>query len=207
MAFPTTPILDDFNRADEGPPPSASWSFPITTNAGNGLGVSSNHLVPLPSNAESWYQVAYGGKHQEVYIDITDKSTAGVISLFVCIANPEQDNTADGYKVSVDIATQVGTIYRLDNAVATTLGSSFSFNPSNGDSIGIDANTTSIRYMTKTSGVWSEVASRSENTYRGGYLGVGIGGSLQVLDNFGGGTVSEPTELMIQMGYIGGWRR
>ena len=26
MAFPTTGILDDFNRGNEGPPPSANWT-------------------------------------------------------------------------------------------------------------------------------------------------------------------------------------
>ena len=25
MAFPNTPVLDNFNRANEGPPPSANW--------------------------------------------------------------------------------------------------------------------------------------------------------------------------------------
>ena len=44
MAFPTTGLLDDFNRADEGPPPSASWSISYGGPHGE-LKVSSNQCV------------------------------------------------------------------------------------------------------------------------------------------------------------------
>lgn len=44
MAFPTTPILDNFNRGDEGPPPSANWT--TVTWSDGGLKVLSNAAVP-----------------------------------------------------------------------------------------------------------------------------------------------------------------
>ena len=64
MALPSTPILDDFNRADEGPPPSASWSS--TT-----MSVISNRLVPdLDVTPQAVWLSPFTSNNQEAYISI-----------------------------------------------------------------------------------------------------------------------------------------
>jgi hypothetical protein len=72
MTFPTTPILDDFNRANEGPPPSANWSaYHASWGFGDGLEVVSNQCKGNSYNlCGDWWSVETFGSDCEVYVTI-----------------------------------------------------------------------------------------------------------------------------------------
>ena len=56
MSFPTTGILDNFNRADESPLTSAMWSTtPAQTLTTNKLKVVSNECQPIAATGVSQY--------------------------------------------------------------------------------------------------------------------------------------------------------
>lgn len=93
MTFPTTPILDNFNRANEGPPPSTNW----VTLGPYGFKVVSNQAAP--SNAlESiavWNTIF--GRDLEWYISLPVMSTAIVEVLRVLFRCTTQSTAGSGF--------------------------------------------------------------------------------------------------------------
>lgn len=73
MTFPTTSILDDFNRSDEGPPPSADWSTDPRNVGTLGLVVQSNELRTESgaNDGEAWWSGDAFGPDQEMYLTLT----------------------------------------------------------------------------------------------------------------------------------------
>lgn len=186
MAFPTTGILDDFNRADTGPPPSASWGGQIRTSEDGGLKVASNLCVPaVDSVCSGWWNDATFGPDSEVYATLVTVDPARVATFWVSISSPGTAGL-DGYLLYAFPGTE--TIYRVDNEVLTALGASGTMTYTNGDSLGLDLVGGTITSHKKTGGVWSSILTRSDSTYTTGYVGFGMQGNGFSADDFGGGT-------------------
>lgn len=183
MAFPTTGILDNFNRANEGPPPSASWSTPAGL---SGCVVSSNQCAAAAANGFAVWNTSYNDA-QECYATIAVMS--GSVAVFARMQNTGSGATLDGYSV----VTGGTTIYiqRIDNGGATTLGSPISQTVSAGDAIGIVVNGSSIQSWYKASGgSWTLIDTQTDSTYSGsGQPAVVMTDTTARLDDFGGGTV------------------
>lgn len=184
MAFPTTGVLDDFDRANEGPPPSSNWTSAIE-GSGGGHSVLSNQMKANSTPSSNWWNAAQFGPDCEVHLEIVTFSNGSYV--WIRIQSPGSA-AVDGYLVF--IATTTITTYRCDNGGFTQLGASDSVTYSNGDSVGLEAIGTDISVYRKTGGSWgAAVQSRSDATYSTGFIGVRSPSISSIWDNFGGGTV------------------
>ncbi|MDR3642149.1 MAG: hypothetical protein P4L74_00800 [Candidatus Doudnabacteria bacterium] len=199
-AFPSTGILDNFNRANQGPPPSSSW-----TNLENGLDVSSNAVVSNTAGQpnSSYYNTAFG-PNQEVYVTASNQ-VGDDFYLTGRMTNISGANF-DGYVVYVSTngSNQAITIYigRADNqdgagsnftnftVLADLMYSQTNITIANGDGVGMSIIGNKISaYYRSGSGSWQLIGSATDSTYNSaGYIGIGRN-TLGSLDNFGGGTI------------------
>ena len=199
-AFPETSVLDDFNRDNEGPPPSASW-----TNVDNGLKVVSN-AVEGDTGAGNWsnYNVSTYGSDCECYITLgVDMQAVNVYARLSAV-----DSEDDGYRVT-SYDDEV-LIYRLDDGVATQLGTEVSQAYASGDQLGIECKGSNISsYYNDGGSGWGVLDTQVDATYdAAGYIGMRIYNDNKPCDNFGGGTVEEAPSgggqvIVIIMSHIG----
>jgi hypothetical protein len=189
MAFPTTSVLDDFNRANEGPPPSASWTNSAGTAGLAGLQVVSSTLQNSGSfeQREDYWNVTTFGPDSEVYVTVT---TVGITSfrLYLRLQTPGTAGT-DGYLAY--FASTAVFIYRIDNTSLTQQGASVSLTLAGGESYGFEIIGSDMNVYKKSGGSWgTTLATRTEATYSAaGNIAIGTDAQNWVLDDFGGGTV------------------
>jgi hypothetical protein len=200
MAFPTTSVLDDFNRADESPLGNSTWAGPVI-NGGPQLKLASNQVESVTTEARgSSYWSSSFSADQEVYADIV--ALDQVMSLYGRTIDPGA-TTRDGYQVVITSLTGPDNIVlnRVDDETATQLGASMSSTLSANDAIGLECSGSNISVYTRVSGTWGLVATRVDATYAsGGVIGIdsssfSAGGKI---DNFGGGNIvtSEETPVV-----------
>lgn len=195
MPFPTTAVLDNFNRSNVGPPPSASWSQAFSGIFGQFKVVSNRAAVNsiLNGYAENYYNVAdYGGDCEAYVTLVTKPANATIFGLglrmvdLVGAANPE------GYMLFLSALSGTDTLQidRIDNGVRTLLGTTVTQEISNGDSIGIRAIGSNLTCWYKASGgSWALLFSRTDATYSAaGRIEIITTSAATVLDDFGGGT-------------------
>lgn len=206
MAFPTTSIIDNFNRANEGPPLSSSWSR--TFYATSGLEVVSNGAMQDDVNqvAGEYRNTGTYGPDSEAYITITTRATSGDYCTVWVDARLQDPNasTIDGYEVEMvmregNTTVNIVRIWKIVNNSFSQLGSDINTTISNGDSFGIEVTgtgTVTIKaYHKPSGGSWGEIGSATDSSSpinSAGYIGIGIydsGSAQTVLDDFGGGTV------------------
>jgi hypothetical protein len=206
MTFPLTGVLDDFNRANEGPPPSASWAGPLYADDGS-MKVVGNEavgteaaefngaywLTPMPPSCEVHVKVATmpaDGERTSVYLRVADEGGApdGYLLSFY-----RWDGGSDGWQ-----------IYRVDNGAWTQLGATVDKDVSAGDSMGLEAIGPRLRGYQKTGGVWAEVEvlERTDSTYSNwGKIAMSPQNDTCTLDDFGGGGIQTPALRRRQEGY------
>lgn len=191
MAFPTTSVLDDFNRADESPLDNSTWAGPII-NGGAELKLVSNQVesVTVESRGSSYWTTSFDAD-QEVYVDVV--AVDQVMSLYARTVDPGA-TTRDGYQVVITSLTGPDNIVinRIDDESDTQLGASLSSNLSANDAIGLECQVSTISCYTRISGVWGLVGSRTDSTYTsGGVIGIDSSSfsSGARIDNFGGGNL------------------
>lgn len=183
--FPTTGILDDFNRANEGPPLSSSWVISY-----EGLKVVSNQCAPN-ATSENWYEDKYNtswGSDVEAYFTIAtlDVNTEDV---YTYIKNDGSTAYSIHYNgTAIWLGYLVSGDETLLNATNYTLQSGYKLGISYVDGVltGWVNNTTS----------WTSVVTASNssslNTSGFTYLGMhSINGSMRY-DDFGGGNYTAP---------------
>lgn len=193
MAFPTTSVLDDFNRANGAL--GANYSEePFNDTIEASFAIATN-VVSLTADAYGsvWYNAASYGPNAEVYIDIPVAAAAGAYNLYLRIAQPSAAaSTGDGYKVE-QINGAGLTFYRVDNGVSTALGATdVTADLASGDKFGAAIIGQTLYAYRYTSGAWAGYGtSRTDTTYTAaGFIGFGLydlGGTSRY-DNFGGGT-------------------
>jgi hypothetical protein len=209
VAFPTTGILDNFNRAAEGPPPSASWTN-VWIDAAGGLrtdGVACLMNAAGDGVDSSYWNVADFGPDCEVHAKFPIKDsfpTGAEFVLALRLANIGT-GTTDGYGLDIDIGgAGVHSVMRYDNQVPAGVGSTFSQAWTAGDSFGFEAIGTTLKaYYKPAAGSWTEIASRTDSTYTAaGKIGLAIAGlnAEGTADDFGGGTISGggPAGVLVQ---------
>lgn len=189
MAFPVNGVLDNFDRANAGPPPSASWTGPMDPADTFGLFVVTNQCK---ANGGGWggayWNGATFGTNTEVYCTVRSNHE---FFLYARIASPGGAGAMDGYAVDFAFAGDVIKVYRIDNAVYTQLGTTISQTLAVGDQIGFSVIGSTITvYVNGTS-----VGTRSDSTYSAaGYIGADVEPS-GILDDFGGGTLVTTSPL------------
>jgi hypothetical protein len=190
--FPATAVLDNFNRADQGPPPSASW----VTCSGSGWRVLSNLCAPFGGAAQhgaTWNNSF--GSIQEVYFQIanTPPASSGYVACFARLQSPTNLNS-DHYEVRAHLISgtnnDVLRLFKVIGGVASQIGIDIAlgvdFAPTGGDQIGLRCEGTTIT-------VWFNGALKRTVTdsslnvpgYIGIYNAANVGTAMA--DNFGGG--------------------
>lgn len=196
MAFPTTGVLDDFNRANGGLGANYTQE-PFNDGTGGALVIASNAIrASAGSSYEGvWYNPATFGPDSEVYMDVVTANPAGFYILCLRILQPSNSaSTGDGYFIQVDQGGPNLKFYRQDNGVSTQLGAADSVTAiASGDKWGVEMIGSTLTAYRYTAGAWAAYgATRSDGTYTtAGYLGFYIfeGSLVSVFDNFSGGTV------------------
>ncbi len=219
--FPTTGVLDDFNRADENPLSlTGAWGAPILT--------GTLQTMKLSSNAIMDDSLADGGGSGQAYRD--DQNYGPGVEAYVTILTPWANNSSDfwfwmngnaenaagrdGYKLYAVYFTGAWyyTVYRADNDVDTELTPSFEAGPTlaSGDKLGgeIMADGTITWYYKASAGSWgaaSGVSTRSDATYTSGHIGIskGFNDTTSALDDFGGGTIVTASPSVPRMMLLG----
>lgn len=189
MAFPTTGILDNFNRANEGPPPSSGWAADATVGT-NQLTTSGNTLAAGTSNVFAYWAQSIFGPDSEVWVTLTTKSGGTNYLALYLRFDPATHN---GYELELDPVvggTDTSQHYRVDNAVFTAIGAAISQEFSNGDGLGLEVDGTTLQGYRRSGSTWAPLGTtRSDSTYKGiGRLAIQLGNTDVVCDDFGGGT-------------------
>lgn len=202
MSFPTTSVVDNFNRANEGPPPSASWKavddlwggMKVVSNgckAGTGNSINGAVLTTAASSADS-----------EAYMTISTKPGTGS-SAGVLLRGKDMTGSGavapDGYEIEWSDDDGNGTVetiavYRMDNGSFTKLGASISRTCSNGYKLGASMAGSTIEVFTDEGAGWTSRGTRTDSTYTAaGYYGIqfyeGTASPTAVADDFGGGAI------------------
>lgn len=197
MAFPTTGILDNFNRADEGPPPTG-WRSEGLVGASSGLIVQSNTCKDSTADG-GVYATSYGPDSECFYTWSTLPANGQSCRLGVRISTP--GGSTSGYELRVnrvDANPGADILYlRLDSGAATQLGATINDTDgalSSGVKFGMDVSGNTITGYVNRSGSWSSYSSQSDSTYTAaGYIGMRCSDTSALFDDFGGGTVSSGT--------------
>lgn len=201
-AFPQTwsatgRILDDFNRADEGPPPSSNWATGIF--AGNpGLRVVSNTLRQVTQNTGSdAYRLDVLGEDHEAYMTVSGYLTNEAYHIYGRLQNIGLGGggTSNGYMVVVEFNTPNWDVKlnRMTGGAFTQLGTTDT-RTAQVTQIGIrcEADHITAVYNDGSGLTLSTVATATDNTYRGASrVGVRLARTgAHVADDFNAGTIA-----------------
>lgn len=201
--FPTTPVLDTFNRANEGPP-MTGW-----TDVAGGVKVLSNTAVGSAAGANvSLYSTAFSS-NQEAYVKISTTPTDGTdVQIFARFSGgPGNGYAVTALKVAGSSNDVIGLI-RYDGGSPVGIGSDSTQEYSSADSIGIVCIGSSISVLYKPSaGSWTVLQTVTDATYSGSSnIGLLVNNtSPGVVDDFGGGNVvvgNVYSNMVIQGGFI-----
>lgn len=188
MAAPSTPILDNFNRADENP--AVGWTADVSAGGYANFQVLSNQMAPAAGAFSSayWNATAFGSD-QECYLTVPTLGAATYTSILARIQNP-------GASVSFyEFSWDAGNSYLL-KAVAggarTQLGGSLGVVISAGDKVWLNVTGSTITSYRFTGGAWAVMdVPRTDTAITGaGYVGAWVQNDTAVrLDDFGGGAI------------------
>lgn len=197
MAFPTTSLLDDFNRADTGPPPSGSWDSAGLDLASSALSVVSNTCKSANTGGGAWGTTF--GPDSEVYTTLATLMGANQRVRLYLRAQQTGGATLDGYMVDFQrVDANPGCdmkIFRIDNDANTQLGSTVSETGGalvTGNELGADVVGTTITGYIFRSGAWGSVISNTGDANYGsaGLIGMASTDSTARMDDFSGGTTA-----------------
>lgn len=199
-AFPTTGVLDDFNR-DNGPL-GANWTAAHTFFGTDLSVVSGNQFAPTSGDyVIVYYNVSTYGASCEAYVTVVTRTTVNGDGPYVgarlqqaCDSAPsEVAHTLDGYFAAIELATTGNwRIYRMDDGTNTQLGDTVVEVSANGEKIGIECVGDQISCY-RYSGAWELQMTRTDATYGNAGYNALYGGSDDAnyrLDDFSGGTIS-----------------
>ena len=207
VTFPQTGILDDFNRIDEGPPPSVNWTTPA--------GEIGRIVVG--------YQMAqdFAGGIGGIRGAVWNSTVYTDCEVYVTIANSGGDGSGEAIWARTDIGMATGYSLRFIrddtggdylSLEAVEIGNVTNVNHEliNGDSFGLRVIGNSIEILYKPfGGSWTPLWTGTDSSYpNAGYIGVDGSGWFEDLrlDDFGGGEAvaikPTPTPTTIPSGVI-----
>lgn len=169
-------LLDDFNRADEGPPPSSNWSDKVLSTDSNGLKVTSNECGPggAPTvPASSYWNVAKFADCQPYVTATVAPGGSWQIRVFARLQNPGVVSATNGYYAAQSDAGG-NQVFRLDNSVATQIGPTHTgVAMVAGDKLSLECLGPKIGMYKYQGGVWQQTVAVTDSTYQdAGYVGL-----------------------------------
>lgn len=198
MGFPNTSILDNFNRADQGPPLSINWTDFFGDSGG--WKVSSNTAVMgsgVNNGSEYWNPNIFG-PDCEAYFTVTTKPTSTKALRILARIQTSLPSIFPGdpdmYWVELKpaVGTDVVNITRYFGGTPTIL-TAINQEFSTGDALGISVIGSTITAWYKASGgSWVSIGTGIDTTLTSaGYIGINADADLTaVLDDFGGGSIN-----------------
>lgn len=188
--FPTTDVLDGFNRADENPlSDGGAWNGPTRDNF-ELLRVVSNqaaHHDGTGAQGAMYRDDQVHARPLEVFITCTVRST-GDFGIDYCIQNPGGPGTLDGYRWQTNGA--VLQLYRITNGTFLKISGDYAINAVDGDSLGVRLRADGVHELYyQTGGVWSLVDDTiDDDTYTDGFVGFLLSPIAAMrAEDFGGG--------------------
>lgn len=191
MSFPTTGILDSFNRANENPlSDGGKWTQFLT----NPMQIVSDQCVGTAAsgayNGASWNNSSF--TNGEVYVTFPTPALVTGDQAFLYVnfnfssgngyVLDYYENTTGGDNISVNISTGF-SLSSLINGVNRNI--------STGDSLGLSAVSGVVTMWYKASGgSWTSLGSKSDSTYTSGEVGFACeySATSMAFTNFGGGS-------------------
>lgn len=204
QTFPSTGIIDNFDRANEDPV-TGNWSNNLF-GTGFGCQISSNLLTKATGNPGNgcWYNAATYGAAQEVYATMpnaTGHVSTSALRLVACLQNSVGTSTTQGYGLRVkkeDAANDIIQIVSFNGESFSNIGNQISQEVDNGDQVGIRivGDNTIELYFNDAGAGWSLIDSITDSTYTcaNTYLGAYIRSNTFEFDDLGGGTVVTASE-------------
>lgn len=209
MAFPTTSIIDDYNRANADPV-SGNWSGPAYGSgpSANRCKIVSNQLCPTSTTPTSGrsddYSTTSYGPDVEAYVTIAAVGEANTATeLVVRMQNAGTDNVSGygAYALRYSTGESDLTLFHLDNAAGTVFPGVSAYIPyfgngtiswQIGDKYGIAVIGSTLQLWINQAATpgWNLVGSLSDNSYTtAGPISPMIEHSAWKLDDVGGGTI------------------
>lgn len=176
MPEPSAPVIDDFNRTNQGPPPSSSWAGPIVTGQ-SGLRVVSNELVASATGFRDAYWNEVFPADQEAAITFVTVP-AGQFYLHARINTPGSAHNSYFARYTPAGSSSDLRIGRVLGGSYATLATYANQQAQAGDRVSIQCEGTSpttLRLYRYRSGSWSligETTDSSSALQAGGMVGV-----------------------------------
>jgi peptidoglycan/xylan/chitin deacetylase (PgdA/CDA1 family) len=196
-----TPILDNFNRANENPL-SGGGNWGAISSVGGAQLVSNAVASPSSTTAASLWRTVFAGD-VETYATIPiSTNNAGLYA-----ETTLSSGNANGYlwQWQGSDVSPVFRLYRADNSVLTTLGTFSGFTLTAGDKLALRVIGDSVQGWVYHLGDWQQVASATDTTYRTGQIGVRPRGTTPIIDDFGGGPVLAPQQTVVSLTFDDAW--
>lgn len=195
MAFPTTAVLDDFNRTEDPLSQGGAWSNP--TESGD-VTLKTNGSTLLLGSGTGYgdaYRTTSVGPDSEVYCTLSTLGAVGTdnVFIYVRVASPGGaglDGYVMGFGRGAGAADDGWTIFRIDDAAGTQLGAQIVQDVAAGEKIGLEIIGSTIAPYHYNGSVWTQLGTRSDSTYSAaGKIAITFNDVTWRIDNFGGGTV------------------
>jgi len=187
-------ILDNFARANQGPPPSASWTSSPDPSVGGGLVVETNRVkgTTASTNNQAWWNAQQFGPDSRVFVeDVQHHSQSW---LWLRLTNPGTA-THSAYQAQIGNPTSLNyQIVKVVNGVSTNIVPwTAGITITHGDSWEFKAIGTTLTLSRRAPGgsTWSTVWTGTDTSLTGaGFLALTIRNAVSTVDTFGGNTIS-----------------
>jgi len=194
---PLTPVLDNFNRADNSGPPGSNWTHMpgLSSGAANDLFITSDQITGDPGTDADYYNVQPFGANSEVYVTVATKPTTDLdsVALSLRYQNPSLA-TSSGYQAMFIYESggldQYRIVLRSSGESGSVLASATGPELNPGDKLLFRAVGTTLELWRGSGGTWTRILSTTNATIQtAGYLGLVAHNGAVRLDDFGGGTL------------------
>lgn len=194
MAFPTTSVLDNFDRANSTGLSNANWStdYDAAGRAAHDI-VSNTAEAPGGGFGSNWWNVATYGPDCEVYATLSVMPTTQAARIHLRL-NGQGTAGVTGYELEC-LADGTGFLKRIDGGNFNTNTVIHDFDTLTvwqvGDSMGLEAVGSTLTAYRKRGGTWAVLDSAVDANHSGaGHIHMMTQNeTVARFDDFGGGTI------------------
>jgi hypothetical protein len=189
MAFPTTGVLDDFERPNENPLGNGNWTGPAVGFVNQlKIHLTEGRAIVTDTSAGSYWSANTYGPAFEIWTTLADLPANDYLGW--AVSNPGTSGWT-GYYIDVNHGLDTVQVRTQSAQIGADItGVAFA----NGDSIGLEYSGGVLTVYRKPSGgSWGAVGNRSDSTYIASTGNLWLGTSTGSFSEFGGGTLAAGT--------------
>jgi peptidoglycan/xylan/chitin deacetylase (PgdA/CDA1 family) len=197
----STPILDNFNRANENPlSGGGNWS---ALSSGGAQLLNNAVASSGTGTSTSGWKTSYTGDVEARTTVLISTDNAGVMTH----ASLNGAGQLSGYLWQWQGGNSPASfaLYRGDANAFTTLATFNGFSLDPGDQLALQVTGSSVQGWVYHLGSWQQVASATDTTYRTGKIGLRVRGTTPIVDDFGGGQVQAPPPTTVSLTFDDAW--